>query len=103
MTLPADRLAYMRQHAAESKKLGIVIVSIVFPIIAYFSVAVRVASRRLGNVRLALDDWCVLASLVPITALSVLILSATILYNYGKHSIYVTDHRMARIVWPHPP
>ncbi|MCJ1439957.1 MAG: hypothetical protein MMC23_000438 [Stictis urceolatum] len=97
-SFPPDVYEFMVDHRNESRRGSAIAVSVVMLVAAYSAVAMRLLARRLGRISLGMEDWLILGSLVPMSALCMLHFVAGYKYNYGKHSLFVTDHRMVRIL-----
>ena len=51
-------------NMADDQRLTILILSIVFPIIAFVAVILRFEARRIKRLRLEADDWTIVVTLV---------------------------------------
>ncbi|QYS93196.1 Epl1/Sm1 [Trichoderma simmonsii] len=75
----------------ESRRASIMVTSIVTWILAVIVVGLRILSRRMKNISLWIDDWLIIAALVP---------SCAHVFGMG---VYAVSRGLGKHVWADPP
>ncbi|KAL7947870.1 hypothetical protein V8C42DRAFT_267784 [Trichoderma barbatum] len=76
---------------SESRKTAIMVTSIITWVLAVIAVGLRVVSRRMKKVNLWIDDWLIIAALVP---------SCAHVFGMG---VYAVSRGLGKHVWAGPP
>ncbi|KAI0197516.1 hypothetical protein F4808DRAFT_296681 [Astrocystis sublimbata] len=90
MSLSPEQIQYFKEHASDSYAPALTAVHVVGLVFAFTLVGLRVYARRVGKAAFAIDDWLIVAALVP---LSGYVIGGRILISYGngRHIIFVTN------------
>lgn len=90
MALSPEQIQYFKQHASDSYVPGLTAVHVVGLVFAFTLVGLRVYARRVAKAAFGMDDWLIVAALVPLAAY---VITGRILISYGngRHIIFVTN------------
>jgi len=89
MSLSQADIDYQQAHINDDKQPDLYIAGIICLIAAYIFVGLRFLSRKLGGIKLELDDWCIVLALF----FSSTFFASTFIYVHyggGKHAILIT-------------
>ncbi|KAH7378788.1 hypothetical protein BKA66DRAFT_587912 [Pyrenochaeta sp. MPI-SDFR-AT-0127] len=98
MVAPTEaQINYMVAHAYEDKRHGYIVASVIMLTAASVAFVLRFVSRRLGGVKLGVDDWYMVIGMF-FTVVYITMLFVLLRFGMGRHVILVTDPRGFTIV-----
>ncbi|KAF1948665.1 hypothetical protein CC80DRAFT_458826 [Byssothecium circinans] len=86
---PAD-IAYMMAHDHEDRRPNFVAANTICLILAVIAVMLRLVSRSLARIKIALDDWTIILALCFQIVFSATMLSL-VQYGMGRHVLHLTS------------
>ncbi|KAI9682332.1 MAG: hypothetical protein M1817_000386 [Caeruleum heppii] len=87
MSITPESLQYQLAHITEDRSLGLKVVYIIALVLAVFSVALRITSRRILRAPLKADDWTIMAALGFMIGLSTTNMLGLFRFGLGKHAV----------------
>lgn len=87
-----QQIQWYKEHASDNLQPNMIAAAVCGLVIAYSAVVLRVVARRASAARTGIDDWLIIAALLPLTGYAISIFLA-VRYNGGRHIIFLTQPR----------
>ncbi|KAH8691042.1 hypothetical protein GQ44DRAFT_582832, partial [Phaeosphaeriaceae sp. PMI808] len=84
------QIEYMVAHVHEDRRHGYIMANVIMLCAASVAFVLRIVSRRLGSVKLGVDDWFMMIGMF-MTASYITMLFVLLRFGMGRHVILVTD------------
>ncbi|KAL8945985.1 MAG: hypothetical protein Q9222_007558 [Ikaeria aurantiellina] len=89
-TISPEQLQYYEEHASDDRRPNMLAAAICGLILSYLAVALRFFARRTSATQVGLDDWLILAALIPLTGYFICACLA-VHFGEGRHIIFVSN------------
>ncbi|KAL9046362.1 MAG: hypothetical protein Q9214_000785 [Letrouitia sp. 1 TL-2023] len=87
-----QQIQWYKEHASDNLQPNLIAAAVCGLVIAYIAVVLRVVARRASAARTGIDDWLIIAALLPLTGYATSIFLA-VRYNGGRHIIFLKQPR----------